>query len=262
MILNLTLLVLLVLGWTIPAIFILAVNILLYLFGKRFFAGFCYNFVADYNELAGPFKEQLFAELNMMQPADGGKLKILEIGGGSGANFKYFKVPAVVDIVEPNPHFVTFFDKTRAEYASDKLQINDMKQGYGEDLKAAGIPDSSVDAVIMTLVLCSVQDQEKCIKEIQRVLKPGGKFFYMEHILAKEGDTLLRTIQQIVSKIGLWPCLFDGCFIDRPTDMVMEKCAGWDQVKQTRYELPQPRKFFFKTVREAIKPHVFGVAMK
>ncbi len=37
-------------------------------------------------------------------------------------------------------------------------------QGYGENLAAAGIPDASVDAVIMTLVLCSVEDQRKCIK--------------------------------------------------------------------------------------------------
>jgi hypothetical protein len=42
--------------------------------------------------------------------------------------------------------------------------ITKIVQGYGENLAAAGIPDASVDAVIMTLVLCSVEDQRKCIK--------------------------------------------------------------------------------------------------
>merc|ERR1712192_246304 len=58
--------------------------------------------------------------------------------------------------------------------------------GVGEDLAAAGIADSSVDAVVMTLVLCTVDDQIKTLSEVKRVLKPGGKFYYMEHIIAQE----------------------------------------------------------------------------
>ena len=105
-----------------------------------------------------------------------------------------------------------------------------LRQGYGEDLAAAGIEDNSVDAVIMTLVLCSVNDQIKCIKEIQRVLKPGGKFFYMEHIIADEGNKL-RFVQTAFMQGGFWPCLFDGCCTDRDTP---RQCCGSEFYLPTR----------------------------
>ena len=87
----------------------------------------------------------------------GEKISILEVGAGPGANFKYFKGPAVVQSVEPNRHFEGYFDENRAKF--QELDICEIKEGYGEDLAAAGIADNSVDAVVVTLVLCSVEDQ-------------------------------------------------------------------------------------------------------
>ena len=125
--------------------------------------------------------------------------------------------------MEPNPHFVPFFDLNRAKFP--KLDIQDMKQvpiisildmttqiapqGVGEDLASAGVADNSIDVVVMTLVLCTVEDQTKyffsfllkcftfllnifdnfscrTLLEVQRVLKPGGKMFYMEHTIAPQ----------------------------------------------------------------------------
>ena len=86
-----------------------------------------------------------------------------------------------------------------------------MKIGYGEELP---IEDNSMDAVVMTLVLCSVTDQQKCLKEIKRVLKPGGKFFYMEHIVDDQ-DAGLKLFQEVFTTIGFWQWAFAGCCIDR-----------------------------------------------
>ncbi|XP_023326272.1 methyltransferase-like protein 7A [Eurytemora carolleeae] len=253
-----TLLGLLLMGWTITAIFLLSFNLLLTLFGKRFFAAFLSQFVDTYNSVAEPFKTKLFKELNEIKTGD--KIKILEIGGGSGANFKYFTSPSEVTIVEPNPNFVPYFEENRKKYKS--LKINDMKQGYGEDLKAAGIEDESFDAVIMTLVLCSVQDQVKCIKEIQRVLKPGGKFFFMEHVLGNNGDNV-RYIQEIVMQGGFWPCMFDGCCTNRDTFTTMEQTGGWSKLDQTKYELPASKtNKMFNLTRSVIHPHLMGVGTK
>ena len=83
-----------------------------------------------------------------------------------------------MEVVEPNPHFVEYFDANRAKHPH--LDIKEMKQvgikqlctmidntpcqGVGEDLLSAGVPDCSVDAVVMTLVLCTVQDQIKTLQ--------------------------------------------------------------------------------------------------
>ena len=97
------------------------------------------------------------------------------------------------------------------------LNILDPVQGFCENLSAVGFSDNSVDAVVVTLVLCSVKDQEKSISEIRRVLKPGGKFFYMEHILADESRQWHRMFQKALMTGGFWPFVADGCCTDRST---------------------------------------------
>lgn len=213
----------------------------------------------QYNEVADPFKKKLFKELNAMKPESGKKLRILEIGGGTGANFKYYEVPAVLDVVEPNPNFESYFDANAAKFKN--LDVKPMKQGYGEDLAAAGFDEASVDVVVMTLVLCSVNDQNKCYQEIHRVLRPGGKFLYLEHIIADQGSKL-RTIQQVLMMEGFWQFMFDGCCLDRDTFATMKAFPGWSKVEQEKFYLPAPAKPFFKLVSGAIRPHVMGVAFK
>ena len=207
---KLVLLLLLWFGWKNLSIFFLIINLVVNKFGKKFFAGFCTTFADDYNKVANPFKIELFKELNDMKPGE--KISVLEIGAGPGANFKYYNRDMAIQSVEPNQSFRAAFESNKANYP--KLDIKDLKIGYGEDLAAAGIDSNSVDAVVVTLVLCSVQDQAKCFSEIKRVLKPGGKFFYMEHIL-DDVDGTVRIAQQMFTACGFWEFAFDGCCIDR-----------------------------------------------
>jgi len=259
MIFKCFMLVLLLLDLKLTTIVILSLHLIILAFGKKIFPAFMDGMVDDYNEVAEPFKRKLFKELNEMKPDEGKKLRILEIGGGTGANFKYYEVPAIVDVVEPNPNFVQYYDKNRAKYKN--LEIQPMKQGYGEDLSAAGIEDESIDVVVMTLVLCSVDSQIKCFQEIHRVLKPGGKFLYLEHIIAEEGTTR-RTIQKILMKEGFWQFMFDGCCLDRDTPAAIKAFPKWSKVEQEKFDFPTPSKPFFKLISGAIKPHVYGVAFK
>merc|ERR1712150_182299 len=220
------LLLLLWFGWGNLSIFLLAINLIVTKFGKKFFAGFCTTFAEDYNKVANPFKIELFKELNDMKPGE--KISVLEIGAGPGANFKYYN-----------------------------LEVKDLKIGYGEDLAAAGIDSNSVDAVVVTLVLCSVQDQAKCFSEIKRVLKPGGKFFHMEHIL-DDVDGTVRIAQQMFTACGFWEFAFDGCCIDRPTAETVE-LAGFSKVDQKKYDFEISREdvsIRFKIVRTFVKRHV------
>jgi len=258
MYLKVTLLALLFFDLTGLATFVLSFNLLIVLFGKRIFAAFLDFFSDKYNEVSDSMKVELFKELNDTQRGE--KISILEVGGGSGCNFKYWNRPASVMVVEPNPHFVPFFDQNRAKFP--QLDIQDMKQGVGEDLREAGVADESVDAVVMTLVLCTVDDQIKTLNEVKRVLKPGGKFYYMEHIIAQEGRPL-RYVQQALMFGGFWTFLVDGCCCDRATDKVMEN-AGFSKVDQRRYDLPfdSSDNWVFKAPAKVIQPHVLGVATK
>jgi len=70
-----------------------------------------------------------------------------------------------------------------------------------------------VDVVVVTLVLCSVDYVPGVVREAYRVLRPGGKFFYLEHIAYEEG-TMLRRVQNLLTHSGLWPFLL-ACWLNR-----------------------------------------------
>src|SRR5690242_6004104 len=71
--------------------------------------------------------------------------------------------------------------------------------------------DDSVDAVVSTLVLCSACDPARVLREIRRVLKPGGRFVFLEHVAAPQG-TRLRTVQRWIRPV--WRRIADGCHPD------------------------------------------------
>ena len=102
----------------------------------------------------------------------------------------------------------------------------------------------------------------KCLQEIKRVLKPGGKFFYMEHIIADEG--YLRVIQSLLMLGGFWPFMLDGCNTDRATDKVIPN-AGFSNLDQKKFYLPVPEDQGIKSylsLLNIVRPHVMGVATK
>ena len=204
---KIALLLLLWYGWLNVSILLLLVNMIVSKFHSKIFSILCSNMAEDYNKVANPFKIELFKELNDMKPGE--KIAVLEIGAGPGSNFRYYNRDMTLQSVEPNQCFRAAFESNKANYP--KLDIKQMKVGYGEDLP---IEDKSVDAVVITLVLCSVMDQAKCFSEIKRVLRPGGKFFYMEHIV-DDANTHLRLIQQILTTVGFWQWGFAGCCLDR-----------------------------------------------
>ena len=207
---KIVLLLLLWFGWLNLSIVLLLLNMIVNKFHNKIFSILCSNMLEDYNKCSKPFKIELFKELNDMKPGE--KISVLEVGAGPGANFKYYNRDMTIQSVEPNHHFASAFVANREKYSN--LEVKDLKIGYGEDLAAAGIESNSVDAVVVTLVLCSVLDQAKCFSEIKRVLKPGGKFFYMEHI-ADDANSHLRLVQQILTSIGFWQWAFAGFCLDK-----------------------------------------------
>ena len=72
-------------------------------------------------------------------------------------------------------------------------------------------------------VFCSVTDVDRCMAEVKRVLRPGGKFLFMEHIGAKPGG-ILRAMQQLMNP--LWKFSFENCNLDRDTLAQIRRSGG------------------------------------
>jgi ubiquinone/menaquinone biosynthesis C-methylase UbiE len=131
---------------------------------------------------------------------------VLEIGPGTGVNFQY--MPAGVERwigIEPNPHMHA---ELRDAGASSGLQA-EFRTVSTEGMQ---VEDESVDAVLSTLVLCSVPDPTAVVRDIHRILKPGGRFVFLEHVAAP-ADTPLRRVQRIARPF--WRYFADGCHLDR-----------------------------------------------
>lgn len=154
---------------------------------------------------------------------------ILEIGAGVGANFRYLRPSTHVTAVEPNPHMLPGLRK-QAEAYGVSLEVLPCP---AEDIP---IPDSSVEAVICTLVLCTVPEPMAALSEIRRILKPGGRFLFLEHVAAPARSPS-RRIQDLLH--SPWRYLFEGCHTNRNTQKLIES-VGFQTVDVDQYKLHSP----------------------
>ncbi len=132
--------------------------------------------------------------------------RVLDLGCGTGAMFprlcgQEFDLHAV----DPDPHM-----RRRAERrAADLGCAIEIREGAGESLP---YPDDYFDAVVVSLVLCSVSNPEESVAEIARVLKPGGECRFLEHVRA--GGWQARIQERLTP---CWQHVAGGCRLDRPT---------------------------------------------
>jgi SAM-dependent methyltransferase len=165
-------------------------------------------------------KEQVYAELPN---------SVVELGSGVGANLRYLKPGTRLVAVEPNPHMHPAL-RRNAERRSIELEI---KCVVGE---AIDLPDQSADAVISSLVLCSVSNPSQVVSEVRRILRPGGRFCYIEHVVAHKG-TPTRVIQRVVRRPWAWA--FEGCSCERDLETVI-RSAGFAHVEHHPYRIHSP----------------------
>lgn len=199
----------------------------------RLFAWFMARCGPKADRYLGVHKDRLFHSLTGT---------VLEIGAGAGANLRHLPKSVVAWIgVEPNP-----FMRRHLIREADRLALDiELRDSAAEELPA---DDESVDAVISTLVLCSVRDQRRALEEVLRVLKPGGRFHFIEHVAAPPG-TRLRRIQKIVKP--LWSRMGDGCQPDRETRQILEE-AGFAALDIAEFDAPLP----------IVRPHIAGTGVK
>ena len=171
---------------------------------------------------------------------------VIEVGAGNGLNFRHY--PAAVTAVlavEPEPRLRALAEQN-AKLAAVPITVTD---GTADRLPAE---DGCCDAVVATLMLCSVPDQAVALREMHRVLRPGGELRFMEHVMAASPG--LRSIQRLADAT-CWPWCFGGCHAGRDTVAAIG-AAGFSIRELTRYRFPDDRLPWPTT------PHVRGVAVR
>jgi ubiquinone/menaquinone biosynthesis C-methylase UbiE len=192
-------------------------------------------FAATYDPLmARTEKAGLRAErASLLQHAHG---RVLEIGAGTGANLPHYNGDVdTLTLVEPEAPMLRRLEKK----AGDALVL----RAPAEDLP---FDDDSFDTVVSTLVLCAVDDQPRALREMRRVLRPGGQLLFLEHV--RSSEPALARKQDRLNGIQL---RLARCNCNRPTvDGI--RAAGFEITQLTQSTLPKAPKH--------VRPMVVGVA--
>ncbi len=170
---------------------------------------------------------------------------VLEIGPGTGANLAYYRRDTRWIGLEPN------------RYMHAGLRERAHRFGIAAELhldpaEKMSLADASVDAVVSTLVLCSVEDPPAVLSEIRRVLRPRGRFVFLEHVAASQG-TMLRRVQRLARP--LWRWFACGCTLDRDLEAALQR-SGFSAVELERFRVP------WTAVAPLVAPHLIGVAVR
>lgn len=182
----------------------------------------------------GARKERLFADLPDT---------LVELGPGGGVNLRYLRPGTRLVAIEPNLH------------AHGLLRRSAARRGIALELHAAfaerlPLADASFDAVIATLVLCSVADRARVLAEVRRVLSPGGRFACVEHVAAPEGTLVCRAQHAVEAP---WSWAFEGCD-PHPDTVAQLEGAGFASLRIERFTVP--------TLALPVRPAIAAIAIR
>lgn len=177
----------------------------------------------------------------LLRPASG---NVLEIGAGTGTNLPHYgeRVERLV-LAEPDPHMRRKLAQ-KVERSSRSIEV---VAAGAESLLA---DDGSFDWVVSTLVLCSVGDVESTLREVWRVLKPGGALAFLEHVAADDRPERLAWQRRIEP---VWCRIAAGCHLTRRTHLAIV-AQGFEIESMQRESVRKALPF--------VRPSVRGIARK
>ena len=191
------------------------------------------NLAMRNRELA-PYRQRVLA---------GAEGRVLEIGIGAGANLKFYP-PRVKEILalEPSAKLISMARRAAGECSQYLAAVNFL------EASAETIPlePGTVDTVVMTWTLCSIPDASQALREMRRVLKPGGQLLFAEHGLSP--DASVKKWQDRLTPI--WKRIAGGCHLNRPISGLLEQ-AGFHITHLTTGYMkhgPKPMTFLYEGI--------------
>ncbi len=169
---------------------------------------------------------------------------VVELGAGTGANLAHY--PASVErlvVTEPEPAMLAQL-RDRLDRVADGVDVEVQRAA------ASSIPvgDDEADAVVVTLVLCSVPEPAAVLAEIRRVLRPGGKLVFLEHVAAEDRPDRLKWQRRLDH---VWPFFVGGCHLTRRTEASIAE-AGFSLGEVTRESA--------RKAAPVVRPTIRGIA--
>ncbi len=153
----------------------------------------------------------------------------LELGAGTGANLAlYPEQVAELFLLEPDKHMVR---RLRSKLRRDPRPRSEVVRASAE---AVPFADSSFDTAVFTLALCTIPDPSAALAEVARVLRPGGRMLFLEHVRSEDR----REARWQDRLEGLWYFFGDGCHCNRDTVATIES-SPLQLEKVERDQLPK-----------------------
>jgi ubiquinone/menaquinone biosynthesis C-methylase UbiE len=168
-----------------------------------------------YDLAVGLIERRMLAKLRkeLLAPLHG---TIVDVGAGTGANVLHFGEGANVIALEPDRSMAGRI-RPKLRRARAKIDVR-----IGDDSALDRIAERSIDAVVTTLVLCTVPDPALTLRRIKRVLRPTGKLIVLEHV---RSPGTMGKVQDVIAPV--WRAIGDGCNLNRDTKTVLAQ-AGFD----------------------------------
>ena len=168
---------------------------------------------------------------------------VLEVGSGTGRNVAYY--PAGIGrlvLTEPDRHM-----RARLLRAAGGRSDTEVVDAPAEDLP---FDDASFDAVVCTLVLCSVKDPARALGEVFRVLRPGGRLVFIEHVAAADRSRRLLWQHRLEP---VWKRLAGNCHLTRRTE---------EDIISSGFELVHVQRASMRKAPPIVRPTVRGIARR
>jgi ubiquinone/menaquinone biosynthesis C-methylase UbiE len=196
-------------------------------------------FAALYDPLSERWEQKHGAELKrkLLTHARG---RVLEIGVGTGRSFAHYPDLDELVGVEPSEPMLRRAQQRAAQLGRQVALVK-------APAEALPFEDHSFDTVVSLAVLCTVDDPSRALREIRRVLRPGGSLVFLEHV--RSHDPKLARRQDRFERP--WGWVAGGCHPNRRTLETIE-AAGFDVVEIEQRDLPD--------IPPLVKPNVMGYA--